>query len=145
MQNKVVSITQVRCKHDFKTGGLLYTEHHNQHSPTLETFDTSQVTRKTDYFCHPREALDVSARAGVFSIAGSFAFYVCCTKCGKKELRHTHEVCFYCLRKLGVEVEQDNLEDYFKEHPRSAKTVSLKICPDCQRVFAWYRWNTDED
>ncbi len=144
MQDNVIDIAQARCEHDFKTGGLLYTEYHDQHSPALETFDTSQTTRKTGYFCHPRETLDMSAHAGVFSIAGSFAFYVCCAKCNKKELRHTHEVCFYCLHKLGVETEQDNLKDYFKEHPQSAKTVSLKTCPNCKRVFAWYRWADEE-
>ncbi len=135
---------QSRCKHEMKTRGLLYTgryleEHLQEKTPKM--FDTDA----SGYYCFPKQELEMTGCDCVFSIDETFAFYIQCVKCGKKESRYTHDICFYCLHPLGEEIQRENLNDYFKNHPKSATHVSLKECPNCHRKFAWYRWKIDEE
>lgn len=139
---------QLDCIHDMKTAGLLYTAYYNDLLPPDKKSSEiliNEFTGTPGFYCYPQMELEMSACKDVFSIAGPWQFYTTCSLCNKKEEYCTHDVCFYCLHKLGKEVKQDNLEDYFKEHPKSATEVSLKECPNCHRRFAWYRWDTDED
>ena len=130
------------CLHQFHTEGLLYTEHAGIWSPCgtlLEKFGNS------GFFCHPQKELRMSDCAGVFSIVGTFAFYAVCSICAEKKEFYSHQNCFYCLTTLGEEETRNNLKDYFRKHAKTAKEVSLKTCPNCFRVFAWYRVDTDEE
>ena len=137
----------VPCDHEFKTGGLLFSIYAGALSSTgtiLEDFDQN-LEPWSGYLCHPKTELKMSDCEGVFSIDKTFAFYARCTKCNEKKQYLTHNTCFYCLRALGPEIEQDNLKDYFKEHRESAGKVSLKTCLHCHKVFAWYRVDTDKE
>jgi len=129
---------QPSCTHEMKTGGLLYTKHY------LEEHPQEKIPEKFDdkpggYYCFPKQELEITGCDGVFSIEENFAFYIECVRCGKKELYYTHDICFYCLHRLGEEIERKNLNDYFKNHPKSATHVSIKECLNCHRIFAWYR------
>ena len=140
-----IGLIQQDCIHEMRTGGLLFTPHYvTRETKPLEAFSISPHTGQVDYYCHPKKELEMTACNGVFSVADTFVFYAQCIKCNKKEKHYTHEVCFYCLHRLDQEVEQENLNDYFEEHPESATYVSIKECPLCRKKFAWYRWDTEE-